>query len=224
MTETGTQNVGKPVTPKPRLTVQQLTVQRGDRRLFDDLSFTVVAGEAVHLLGANGAGKTSLLRVLAGLAPQAAGEFDVSDGSRIIYLGHALGLKPELTVEENLQFLIALSGQPAQCTFDAALQAVGIGRYFDARVGSLSAGQKRRVALARLLLEPAGLWLLDEPFAALDVQAGAWLCQQIDTFVSAGGSVLLTSHQRVGTATPPRELTLAPATGMPAAATGEPSC
>lgn len=219
MTAIGNQKAGM-----PRLTVQRLAVQRGDRRLFVDLDFTVVAGEAVHLLGANGAGKTSLLRVLAGLAPQAAGEFAIVDGSRVIYLGHALGLKPELTVEENLQFLVTLTGQPAQRSIDEALQSVGIARYFDARLGSLSAGQKRRVALARLLLEPAGLWLLDEPFAALDVHAGAWLCQQVDAFVSAGGSVLLTSHQRVATAMPPRELTLASSNAMPTMAGGASSC
>ncbi len=193
---------------RTRLRVQQLSVQRGDRLLLSDFNFSLQAGEGVHLLGANGAGKTSLLRVLAGLAHAASGEFQLSDGCRMIYLGHALGLKPELTVEENLHFLLQLSGQTAQCSLEQALHAVGIGRYFDARVGSLSAGQKRRVALARLLLEPAGLWLLDEPFAALDVKAAAWLCQRIDAFLAQGGSVLLTSHQPVATATPLRDVVL----------------
>lgn len=190
------------------LQVDQLSVQRGDRELIHQLSFAVHAGEGVHLIGANGAGKTSLLRVLAGLAPAAAGTVSLAPGCRVIYLGHALGLKPELTVEENLQFLLRLAGQPAQCRLDEALQEVGIGRYFDANVGSLSAGQKRRVGLARLLLEPAGLWLLDEPFAALDVKAAAWLCRQIERFIRAGGSVLLTSHQAVETTPPLRALTL----------------
>ena len=191
-----------------RLQVSNLSVQRGDRELISQFSFTVRSGEGVHLLGANGAGKTSLLRVLAGLAPAAAGSFAWLDGCRSIYLGHALGLKPELTVEENLDFLLRLSGQTAQCTLDEALQALGIARYFDARVGSLSAGQKRRVGLARLLLEPAGFWLLDEPFAALDVKAAAWLCRQIEAFLRVGGSVLLTSHQPVATTPPLRELVL----------------
>lgn len=191
-----------------RLRLHQLSVQRGDRLLIDGLDFSLAAGEGVHLLGANGAGKTSLLRVLAGLAPAAAGDFQVADGCRVIYLGHALGLKPELTVEENLQFLLQLAGQRPNLAIDEALQAVGIARYFDARVGSLSAGQKRRVGLARLLLEPAGLWLLDEPFAALDVKAAAWLCRQIERFVTEGGSVLLTSHQPVETQPALRELVL----------------
>lgn len=202
--------LSQPVVPAAsvRLQVEALSVQRGDRELISAFSFAVHSGEGVHLLGANGAGKTSLLRVLAGLAPAAAGSYSFAPGCRSIYLGHALGLKPELTVEENLQFLLRLSGQSALCSLDEALQAVGIARYFDARVGSLSAGQKRRVGLARLLLEPAGLWLLDEPFAALDVKAAAWLCRRIESFITDGGSVLLTSHQPVATTPPLRELVL----------------
>ncbi|NQD38220.1 cytochrome c biogenesis heme-transporting ATPase CcmA [Permianibacter sp. IMCC34836] len=193
---------------EPRLAVRDLSVQRGDRVLITALNFALAAGEGVHLLGANGAGKTSLLRVLAGIAPALTGDFHIAADCRVIYLGHALGLKPELTVEENLAFLLQLSGQAARRSYADALQAVGLARYFDARVGSLSAGQKRRVGLARLLIEPAGLWLLDEPFAALDVKAAAWLCQQIDAFVDQGGTVLLTSHQPVATAKPLRELVL----------------
>ena len=193
---------------RARLRVQDLSVQRGDRLLLSQFNFTLQAGEGVHLLGANGAGKTSLLRVLAGIAHAASGEFQLGDGCRMIYLGHVLGLKPELTVEENLAFLLQLSGQAEQCSIEQALHEVGIARYFDARVGSLSAGQKRRVGLARLLLEPAGLWLLDEPFAALDVKATAWLCERIDAFLLQGGSVLLTSHQPVATARPLREVVL----------------
>lgn len=192
----------------PRLAVRELSVQRGDRVLISSFSFALRAGEGVHLVGANGAGKTSLLRVLAGIAPALSGEHHMAPDCRMIFLGHALGLKPELTVEENLAFLLQLSGQAGKRPIAEALQAVGLARYFDARVGSLSAGQKRRVGLARLLIEPAGLWLLDEPFAALDVKAAAWLCQQIDAFIEQGGTVLLTSHQPVATAKPLRELAL----------------
>ena len=191
-----------------RLVARELSVQRGDRLLINAFNFSLAAGEGVHLVGANGAGKTSLLRVLAGLASALSGEHHIADNCPVIYLGHGLGLKPDLTVEENLRFLLQLSGQSAMCPVADALQAVGLARYFDARVGSLSAGQKRRVGLARLLIEPAGLWLLDEPFAALDVKAAVWLCQQLDRFIAQGGSVLLTSHQSVATMMPLRELVL----------------
>lgn len=184
------------------LAAQSLSVQRGERLLIRDLNFQLAKFESVHLTGTNGSGKTSLLRVLAGLSPAHEGRVVYGDGSRLIFLGHSLGLKPELSVTENLRFLLDVSDLKEQMTIDEALDKVGLSRYFDVMVGSLSAGQKKRVGLARLLLEPASLWLLDEPFSALDSKSCQWLCTLIDEFALKGGSVLLTSHQPVLTAQP----------------------
>ena len=184
------------------IATQALSVQRGERLLIRDLSFQLAKSQAVHLTGTNGSGKTSLLRVLAGLSPAHEGRVLYGDGTRLIFLGHALGLKPELSVTENLKFLLEVADLKEQMAIDEALEQVGLARYFDIPVGSLSAGQKKRVGLARLLLEPSTLWLLDEPFSALDTKSCQWLCAQIDRYVLNGGAVLLTSHQPVVTAKP----------------------
>ncbi len=105
-----------------------------------------------------------------------------------------MGLKPELTVEENLDFLLRLSGQTAQCTLDEALKALGIARYFDARVGSLSAGQKRRLGLARLLVAPRPLWLLDEPTVSLDAASVEMLAATINAHLKSGGMAVIATH------------------------------
>ena len=184
------------------LAAQSLSVQRGERLLIRDLNFELTKFAAVHLTGTNGAGKTSLLRVLAGLSPAHDGQVVYGPCTRLIFSGHSLGLKPELSVTENLRFLLDVSDLKEQMTINEALDKVGLARYFDVAVGSLSAGQKKRVGLARLLLEPASLWLLDEPFSALDSKSCQWLCALIDEFARNGGSVLLTSHQPVLTARP----------------------
>ncbi|QGX41393.1 heme ABC exporter ATP-binding protein CcmA [Permianibacter aggregans] len=190
------------------LSAEALSVQRGDRLLIEGLGFTLSAGEGMHLTGTNGAGKTSLLRVLAGLGHALEGLVNVRAGARLIYLGHALGLKPELTVTENLRFLLQVTDLKEKTTVDEALSEVGLARYFDIPVANLSAGQKKRVGLARLLLEPADLWLLDEPFSALDARSCQWLCDRIDLFLAEGGAVLLTSHQQVPVRHPLRRLEL----------------
>lgn len=189
------------------LSAEQLGVRRGERELLREFSLTLRAGEGVHLLGANGAGKTSLLRVLAGIAHADQGRVKLS--GNLLYIGHSLGLKGELTVVENLLVYARLAAvqQPLE-RIENALHRIGLLGFADHLVLQLSAGQKRRVALSRLLIEPASLWLLDEPFAALDVKTTQWLCNELDHFMSRGAAVLLTSHQSVVTRMPLRELSL----------------
>ncbi len=186
---------------------QNLYVRRGDRELLRDFSLSVNAGEGVHLLGPNGAGKTSLLRVLAGLAHAEQGK--IKHRGNVLYIGHSLGLKNELTVIENLLVYARLAKVTAPVQkIEQALQRIGILAFADHPVLHLSAGQKRRAALSRLLIEPASVWLLDEPFAALDVKTSAWLCGELDAFMTHGGAVVLTSHQSVDTKMPLREVTV----------------
>ena len=191
----------------------RLECTRGERTLFRGLSFSVAPAQLLHLAGANGAGKTSLLRILCGLLLPAHGE--VRWGGRpiaamreeyaahLLYIGHANALKDELTALENLEIGGTLAGR--RSTKDAAfaaLEELGVGRCAHLPVRALSQGQRRRVSLARLALGAGGggengaaLWILDEPFAALDTAAVAHLENLIATHVAAGGMVVLTTHQ-----------------------------
>ncbi|CAN5248459.1 heme ABC exporter ATP-binding protein CcmA [soil metagenome] len=182
------------------LACRGLAFARNDEPVFGPLDFALAAGGALQVLGGNGRGKTTLLRVLAGLLPATAGE--VRMGERIVdrdhlargcaFLGHLPGHKGELTALENLQFAQALqqgNGDP-----EAALHAVGLVGLEDSLARRLSAGQNKRLALARLLLSPARLWLLDEPYANLDLAGIQLVNQLIKGHVAAHGSVLLTTH------------------------------
>jgi heme exporter protein A len=190
------------------LAVTHLACVRGDRRLFSGLEFSLEAGGYLHVAGENGAGKTSLLRMLCGLSPAEEGEIRwqgeltsaLGDAYRqdVLYFGHHNALKEELTGLENLRIASALHGR--SLSEDRAcelLQRAGLGGREDLPVRVLSQGQKRRVALARLLCSQAKLWILDEPFVALDVAAVSWLAGIIGAHVAAGGCVVLTSHQEV---------------------------
>lgn len=202
------------------LELQQLEVWRDDRCLLAGLSAALAAGELVHLRGANGAGKTTLLQVVAGLRRPTRGqvcwqglpiEDERADFRRqLLYLGHLPGIKAALSVQENLQAAAGLRGLavPGQ-GLRQALQQVGLSGYEETPVRQLSAGQRRRVALARLWLEPATLWLLDEPFTALDTDGIQALEQRLLAHVSAGGLVLLSSHQPLSPALPVRTLAVA---------------
>lgn len=182
---------------------------RGERRLFKDLDFEVKAGMYLFVQGANGSGKTSLLRMLAGLSPPAAGEVRwkgrpvnrLREAYRceLLYCGHLNALKEELSAEENLMATAALAGQPAdsEAMIQDALHRVGLKGREDLPVRFLSQGQKRRVNLARLLLDRSALWILDEPFTALDANAVQWLCAVIDAHLQRGGIAVLTSHQDI---------------------------
>jgi heme exporter protein A len=188
------------------LTAERLACARGERRLFADLSFIVRAGQALAVEGANGAGKTSLLRLLAGfLAPvagrvvvrDAGGESDEAEarGRRIGWLGHHDGLKPQLTAREQLDFYAALFGRRAD---GDALAQVGLSRQADLPCRYLSAGQKRRLALARLLVSQRPLWLLDEPFAALDAAGQALVAQLMARHCGQGGIIIAATHEPLG--------------------------
>jgi heme exporter protein A len=190
------------------LTVSQITCVRGHRPLFAPATFTLGPGQALHVLGDNGVGKTSLLRIVCGLSPAHSGEV-LWDGqptqpssaafhSNVFYLGHGLSLKEELTAVENLMADAAVAGRALSITHTLdALGRMGLKGREHLPLRVMSQGQKRRVALARLLVSTAKLWVLDEPFVALDTRAVDHLRGLLGAHVSAGGMVLFTSHQTV---------------------------
>jgi heme exporter protein A len=192
--------------PLPVLAVSGLACRRGDRLLFEALSFELHAGQLIWVRGRNGQGKTSLLRLLAGLATPAAGQITWGGDAlrqagaafqrRLVYLAHANALKDDLSVFESLQFLARLHGRDASATqMLDALRRLSLHSRRDAPVRTLSQGQRRRVALARLLIEPSpALWVLDEPYDALDAEGSAILDEVLCAHAVRGGSVVLTSH------------------------------
>jgi len=194
-----------PTSAAPQLTAAQLACRRGTRLLFKDLSLDVGAGQIVWVRGHNGRGKTSLLRLAAGLSTPEHGEVQ-SDGvsvrrspdyrDRLVYIGHANALKEDLTATEALEFLLRVHRRPcAVKTVHAALERVGLHSRRNAPVRTLSQGQRRRVALARLAVESTpSLWILDEPFDALDVDGVHRLNLIMKEHTARGGSIVLTSH------------------------------
>jgi len=190
------------------LEVRDLECVRGDHRLFTGLNFQLQGGELLRLRGSNGSGKTSLLRTLCGLLEPAEGEVlwkgeDIRTlrddfNAELLYLGHSNGVKAELTGFENLRINSALCGRAlADEQIYDALAEIGLGGREDLPTQVLSQGQKRRVALARLLLSEAALWVLDEPFTALDVRAVEQLAKLIEAHLQRGGMVVYTTHQEV---------------------------
>lgn len=189
------------------LEVNNLACTRGDRTLFRGVSFKLEARGLLHVAGTNGSGKTSLLRILCGLGAADAGEVrwrgETIRGLResywreVVYIGHANALQDDLSATENLQLACTLAGRPAaNAAASEALAAFGLAACSHLPVRALSQGQKRRSALARLALsEHAPLWLLDEPFSALDVDAVSHLEGLILAHIDGGGSVIFTTHQ-----------------------------
>lgn len=190
------------------LVLDELTVQRGEIPLCEGVTLNLAAGNICHLVGANGTGKTTLLMQLAGLLPVLSGEVvyqgTVSLPVQPLYVSHQLGIHPNLTVAQNLTFLLNLYGiSPSMADVDDALTWVGLQGFETISSSHLSAGQTRRITLARLyLLTPkvTPLWLLDEPFTALDVDMVARMEDRLREFATAGGAILMTSHQAVGVA------------------------
>jgi heme exporter protein A len=190
------------------LSVIDLSCVRGERSVFTGIGFKVEPGEWLHVRGANGCGKTSLLRLLAGLSQPAQGEIHwcgkptAQDAQAyradLLFLGHHAAVKEELTALENLQLASELDGRglPRPEAF-AALQRIGLKGREDQPVRFLSAGQKRRVLLSRLVTRKAKLWLLDEPFTALDTRAVEMLGTLIGEHLDRGGMAVVTSHQAV---------------------------
>lgn len=190
--------------PTPLLTAEQLTCIREDRLLFEQLSFTINAGDIVQIEGPNGAGKTSLLRILAGLSQPYEGRVVFDDEGiydnrenyhrNLTYLGHTPGVKSEMTAQENLEFYLSLHGDDASVAEDT-LSKVNLLGFEDALASHLSAGQHRRIALARLWQSQAKIWILDEPFTAIDKQGVKHLETLFLKHVQSGGAVILTTHQ-----------------------------
>ncbi|MCD6252466.1 MAG: heme ABC exporter ATP-binding protein CcmA [Psychrobacter sp.] len=199
----------------PLLVLDELTVQRGEIPLCEAVTLHLSAGSICHLIGANGTGKTTLLMQLAGLLPVLTGEVVYQGAATLpiqpLYVSHQLGIHPNLTVAQNLTFLLNLYGLiPSATDIDEALTWVGLQGFETLSSSHLSAGQTRRITLARLyLLTPdvTPLWLLDEPFTALDVDMVARMEDRLRDFANAGGAILMTSHQAVGVANQVLDLT-----------------
>lgn len=191
-----------------QLQLEQLACQRGDKILFKNLSLIWQAGDFVQVEGHNGIGKTSLLRILAGLAKPMSGKvrwnnLEIEKNREeyhrdLLYIGHQAGIKPELTAWENLQFYqkISAAKQGDDILWDV-LQRVGLLGREDIAASQLSAGQQKRIALARLWLSEAPLWILDEPFTAIDKHGVQVLTALFERHSQKGGMVILTSHQEV---------------------------
>lgn len=191
--------------PLDNLVATQLACLRGGRVVFKNLSFSLAAGQALALTGSNGSGKTSLLRLLAGLVPKAAGRVTGLQSEQIHYIGHLNAHKMRLTVRENLAFWGAfLNAEQQNLAIPAiaeTLMAAGLAEQVDLMASDLSAGQGRRLALARLMLVPRPFWLLDEPFNALDDKARHWLGLMAARHLEAGGMIIAATHDTLPFAT-----------------------
>lgn len=184
------------------LQVRELSYSRNEEKIFGPVNFSLSVGNALLVTGANGSGKTTLLRVLSGLLKPQAGEIIVNDQAGRLndlshlcaYLAHKPGHKPELSCFENLEYLQAIFHRPDTSLIEAALVKVGLSGYEDTPAKKLSAGQNKRLGLARLLLCQSACWLLDEPYANLDLQGIALVNQLIAEHTGHGGAVLLTTH------------------------------
>lgn len=187
------------------LKVDSICCIRQDRCLFEDLSFELRQGQIVQLEGQNGAGKTSLLRILAGFVRAESGKVlwqgqdiakdNLQFASDTLYIGHKTGVNGQLTAVENLAFWLETHGLETQQDLHDVLAQLGLVGLEDVPVRLLSAGQQRRVALARLWLNKATLWMLDEPFTAVDKKGVVLLQQQFKKHLAQGGAIILTSHQ-----------------------------
>ncbi len=188
-----------------RLVVEGVRLVRGERGLFEELSFAVAAGEARQVTGPNGAGKTSLLRAVAALQAIEAGrialepEEETPLAERAHFIGHLDAVKPALTLAENLAFWAAMLGGASGET-EPALAALGLADLADLPAAILSAGQRRRLALARLIVAARPLWILDEPMTALDKASAALFTTLMERHLKAGGLILAATHGPLGLA------------------------
>ena len=193
------------------LSAVKLSAERQDRWLFKDISFSIEPGLVFHLKGANGCGKTTILRILCGLTTADSGEVKWGDKpiskqhdeyhTQLSYVGHTDGIKQDLTVEENLKVAAVLAQgkqqQPKQIDLGDTLRKVGLHHRKYTFAHSLSAGQRRRLALARCLLNDTSIWILDEPLTALDTQGVALVEELINEHIQRNGIAIITSHQRL---------------------------
>jgi heme exporter protein A len=219
---TASNSVSSPLEQSPvaqaLLQARGLFCERDDRVLFSDLELSLDAGELLQVQGSNGSGKTTLLRILCGLNSSYEGELfwqgvPIDDDretflASLLYLGHRVGVNKILTARENLRWSAALHCPKTDRDIEAALEAVGLMGYADIACRNMSAGQQQRVSLARLLLSPARLWVLDEPFTTLDVTGVKILENLLADHVARGGAVLVTTHHQLDVPCPLRRLNL----------------
>jgi len=216
--------------PSGLLQARALAFARNEEPIFGPLDFALHAGDVVLIEGDNGSGKTTLLKVLSGLLEPTSGEVLLHDAPltlaklshQVALLAHLLGLKLELSALENLRFAIGLGGLRSGITPQLALASVGLEGYEDQPLRMLSAGQRKRVALARLLLVPVALWLLDEPYANLDREGIELVNRLLDNHARRGGAALITSHGAYAfTSGTPRRIALKPGIGNRGSAIAE---
>ena len=203
----------------PLLSAKSLYCERDDRVLFENLDFSLYSGEIVQIEGRNGSGKTTLLRILSGLSSNFEGDIfwqgsPIGENmeeflSDLLYIGHQPGVSGQLTVEENLRWHCALHSSLDPNRLDEAVKQVGLQGFEDVPVYQLSAGQTRLVALARLYISQAKLWILDEPFTAIDKLGVAAKQILMLKHIERGGSVLITTHQDLSDSMPVRVINLA---------------
>jgi len=191
------------------LHIKNLCIERGEQRLIDGLNLEISAGEILQVSGSNGAGKTTLLRTISGLRTAEEGDFLWRDEAvyhpnvytdELLYLGHKSAVRMQLSALENLNNFAdrqPSTEPPSMSLRLQALKEMGLAGYEEDLCGRLSAGQRRRVGLARLRLSQAALWILDEPFTAIDHQGVDHLCGWMDEFAQQGGAVIYTTHQPV---------------------------
>ena len=186
-----------------KLIVNNLSCQRGYKLLFENLSFELNSGEVLKVSGPNGSGKTSLMKILAGLSSFETGSIDYGDTKinserynlDFLYLGHLAALSPELSCLENLKYTMRLGNDNLDLDFSDALEKVGLKKFENELVGKLSAGQKKRIALSLLFITQSKVWLLDEPFSALDSKAIKIIETRVEDHCNSGGICILTTHQ-----------------------------
>lgn len=186
------------------LSIQSLSCERGYRQLFQQLNFSLSSGQVIRIAGPNGSGKSTLLNVLAGISSDYSGDIYFKDQpvaevgyeyrEHLCYLGHAKAVKTQLTPEENLKWFCSMYPVRADVTIDDVLEHVGLKPFKQQICAQLSAGQKQRVALARMLISAADIWILDEPFTAIDQKGVKHFEQLIADFSESGGAVLVTTH------------------------------
>ena len=186
-----------------KLIVNNLSCQRGYKLLFENLSFELNSGEVLKVSGPNGSGKTSLMKILAGLSSFETGSIDYDDTKinserynlDFLYLGHLAALSPELSCLENLKYTMRLGNDNLDLDFSDALKKVGLEKFENELVGQLSAGQKKRIALSLLFITQSKVWLLDEPFSALDSKAIKIIETRVEDHCNSGGICILSTHQ-----------------------------